>query len=156
MAELEDSPADSWQSADDASLSVWLSGSEAYDSPERSISYYRKGELLGILLDLRLRRETNGQRSIRDLFRLLETTYGATHRCFRESEAIRAAVETLTGRPESNFFEEYVAGHDALPRNESLAFVGLTLSKTGIQPQPNASAQQVEQRRKWLQEEVAP
>jgi predicted metalloprotease with PDZ domain len=156
LSDLQGSPANSWQSAEDASLSVWLSGSEAYDSPERSVSCYRKGELLGILLDLRIRKETDGQRSIRDLFRSLETTYGATHRCFREGEAIQAAVEALTGRSESQFFQMYVAGHDDLPFGEYLAFVGLAIDKAGIHPQGDASAEQLNQRRDWLQERNAP
>ena len=66
LRDLQSTPANSWQSAQDASLSVWLSGAEPYDSPERSISSYRKGELLGYLLDLRIRKETNGRKSLQD------------------------------------------------------------------------------------------
>jgi predicted metalloprotease with PDZ domain len=156
LNDLQRSPANSWQSAEDASISVWLSRSEAYDSPERSISYYRKGELLAFLIDLRIRKETNGEQSIRDLFRSMEILYGAPQHCFAESKAIQKAVEALTGRPESEFFEKYVAGHEDLPFNESLAFVGLTMDQTGVHPASNAPAQQVRQRQAWLQQGIAP
>lgn len=155
LSDLQGIPANSWQSAEDASLSVWLSGTEPYDSPERSISYYRKGELLAYLLDLRMRKETKGKKSLQDLFRLLQTKYGAPHECFRESAALQAAVEALTGKPEADFFIRFVAGHDDLPFPEYLAFVGLALDKSGIYDQVNASTRQVQERRRWLQTQPA-
>lgn len=122
LRDLQSSPANSWQSAQDASLSVWLSGTEPYDSPERSISYYRKGELLGYLLDLRIRKETNGKKSLQDLFRLLQSTYGVPNQCFRDAEALQGSVEALTGNPESDFFTRFVDGHETLPSlNTSLS-----------------------------------
>lgn len=151
LNDLQASQANAWQSAEDASLSVWLSGSDAYDSPERSISYYRKGELLGILLDLRIRNETNGKRSIRDLFQSLQRTYGIPRRCFGESEALQEAVEALTGKSESEFFQRYVSGHDDLPFDKYLAFVGFGIDKAGVHLKVDASTQQLNQRRAWLQ-----
>ena len=46
-------PAHTWQSVEDSSLDAWLEGNTFYRTPERSISYYNKGEILGIMLDLR-------------------------------------------------------------------------------------------------------
>jgi predicted metalloprotease with PDZ domain len=150
LSDLEKSPAYSWQSAEDASISVWLSGSEAYDSTERSISYYRKGELLAFLLDLRIRRETNGEKSLREFFHSMEALYAVPHRCFAESEAVQKVMEDLTGRPESDFFEKYVAGHEKLPFKQYLALLGLTLDQTGVHPNPDASPKQIDERRAWL------
>jgi predicted metalloprotease with PDZ domain len=151
LRDLQSTPANSWQSAQDASLSVWLSGTEPYDSPERSISYYRKGELLGYLLDLKIRKETNGRKSLQNLFRLLQAKYGVPSRCFQDAKALQATVEALTGKPEADFFTKFVDGHEALPFPEYLAFVGLAVDTSGIHEQSNASAQQIIQRRKWLQ-----
>ena len=148
--DLQATAANSWQSAEDASLSIWLSGTEAYDSPERSISYYRKGELLAYLLDLRMRQETNGSKSMQDLFRSLQEQYGLPGRCFEDAEALEAAVESLTGRPEGTFFRRFVAGHEAFPFSEYLEFVGLRLDASGIHGQPDASPSQVRQRTAWL------
>ncbi len=56
---------------------AWTLGLKAmpfYRSPERSISYYNKGEILGILLDLRIRQLTKGNKSLRDLFAVDERT----------------------------------------------------------------------------------
>ncbi len=147
---LQAVPANSWQSAQDASLSVWLSGTEAYDSPERSISFYRKGELLAYLLDLRMRQETDGSRSLQDLFRFLQVKYGLPRRCFEDADALQASVEALTGRPESAFFNNFVSGHEALPFADSLNFLGLNINATGIHERPDASASQIRERAAWL------
>jgi predicted metalloprotease with PDZ domain len=150
LKDLQASPANSWQSAEDASISVWLVRTPAYDSPERSISYYRKGELLGVLLDLRIRKETNGKKSLRDLFRGLQQTYGAPHRCFQDGKALQAAVEALTKRPEGDFFVKYVSGHDPLPFDDYLRFVGLELDAQGVHDVQASSDEQREQQRAWL------
>ena len=52
ISELELRPAHLTQSAEASSLDAWLEGLNYYRRPERSISYYNKGELLGIMLDL--------------------------------------------------------------------------------------------------------
>src|SRR5580698_1844243 len=52
ITELERRPAHLTQSAEESSLDAWLEGDAYYRRPERSISYYNKGELLGIMLDL--------------------------------------------------------------------------------------------------------
>ena len=50
IGELERRPAHLTQSAEESSLDAWLEGDGYYRRPERSISYYNKGELLGIML----------------------------------------------------------------------------------------------------------
>jgi predicted metalloprotease with PDZ domain len=150
LKDLEATPANSWQSAEDASISVWLVRTPAYDSPERSISYYRKGELLGVLLDLRIRKETNGKKSLRDLFQRLQAIYGDPHRCFEDGRALQAVVEALTKKPEGDFFVKYVSGHVALPFDDYLKFVGLELDAQGIHDVSAVKEEQREQRRAWL------
>ena len=60
ITELQRRPARQWQSAEESSLDAWFEGIAFYRSPERSISYYNKGEILGVLLDLRIRQLTDG------------------------------------------------------------------------------------------------
>ena len=62
--ELQSRPAHSWQSVENSSLDAWFEGNSFYRSPERSISYYNKGEVVGVLLDLRIRQLTNGHKSL--------------------------------------------------------------------------------------------
>ena len=49
ITEFESRPAHLTQSAEESSLDAWLEGFGYYRRPERSISYYNKGELLGVV-----------------------------------------------------------------------------------------------------------
>ncbi len=91
ISELQQRPAHRWQSAEESSLDAWFEGNAFYRSPERSISYYNKGEILGILLDLRIRQLTNGNKSLRDLFQWMNEHYAKQHRYFPDSAGVQAS-----------------------------------------------------------------
>jgi len=125
IAELDSRPAHLWQSAEDSSLEAWFEGDAFYRTPQRSISYYNKGELLGVLLDLRIRELTGGRKSLRDLFQWMNEHYAKQHRYFDDSAGVQQAAEAVTGQSFAEFFRDYVAGVKPLPYDESFRFVGL-------------------------------
>ena len=47
ISELESRPAHKWQSVEESSLDAWLEKYDDYNVPERSISYYNKGQIVG-------------------------------------------------------------------------------------------------------------
>ncbi len=124
---LQRRPARQWQSAEESSLDAWFEGTAFYRSPERSISYYNKGEILGILLDLRIRQLTSGRKSLRDLFQWMNEHYAKQHRFFPDSAGIEGAAETITGQSFSTFFADYVAGTNEIPYDNFFQFAGLHL-----------------------------
>ena len=125
ITELQRRPAHTWQSVEESSLDAWFEGIAAYRSPERSISYYNKGEIDGILLDLRIRQLTNGTKSLRDLFHLMNDQYAKQHRFFPDSAGVEQAAESITGQSFGEFFGDYVAGVKEIPYDEFFQFVGL-------------------------------
>lgn len=125
ITELQRRPARQWQSVEESSLEAWFEGIAFYRSRERSISYYNKGELLGILLDLRIRQLTNDTKSLRDLFQWMNQHYAQQHRYFPDSAGVEEAAEAIAGQSFSSFFRDYVAGVKELPYDEVLQFVGL-------------------------------
>src|SRR5664279_5723589 len=123
--ELQSRPAHRWQSAEESSLNAWFEGNTYYRSPERSISYYNKGEVVGVLLDLRMRQITQGRKSLRDLFQWMNENYAKKGRPFPDSDGVQQAAETICGQSFSDFFHDYVAGVKELPYNAFFGFVGL-------------------------------
>ncbi len=75
IKQLEQRPAHLTQSAEESSLDTWLEKYEYYRQPERSVSYYNKGYLLGVLLDLEIRDASNDAASLQDLFQWLNQNY---------------------------------------------------------------------------------
>ncbi|MGA3126657.1 MAG: hypothetical protein ABSD13_08055 [Candidatus Korobacteraceae bacterium] len=117
------------QSVEESSVDTWLDGYAAYHLPERSISYYPKGELLGFLIDLEMRRLTNGRRCLRDLLQYMNRRYAKQGAYFDDSEGVRLALEALTGNDFREFFSRYISGTEELPYKELFAYVGLTLQR---------------------------
>lgn len=125
-------PAHLTQSAQESSLETWFDKYPSYRLPERSVSYYNKGEILGVLLDLAIRRDTNGAKSLRDVFQYMDRHYARDSVFFPETAGVREAVEAVTGKNFGWFFDPYVAGIAELPYDQLLSTVGLRLEQRTI------------------------
>jgi predicted metalloprotease with PDZ domain len=130
IGELEQRPAHLTQSAEESSFDAWLEGYSYYRRPERSISYYNKGELLGITLDLALRQATHGEASLREVFQWMNQNYAKKGKFFPDSDGVRAAVDTVGHANFAWFFDKYVAGTEEIPWNDFFRVVGLQLVGT--------------------------
>jgi predicted metalloprotease with PDZ domain len=125
ITELERRPAHLTQSAEESSLDAWLEGSGYYHRPERSISYYNKGELMGVMLDLAVRDASHGQASLRDVLQWMNANYAKKGRFFNDSEGVREAAEAVSHVDLASFFTKYVAGTDEIPWDDFFRSVGL-------------------------------
>lgn len=125
ITELERRPAHLTQSAEDSSLDAWLEGNAYYRQEERSISYYNKGELLGIILDLQLREVSRGKTSLRELFQGMNDRYARQGGAFPEGEGVREAAEATSHADLSQFFHKYVEGTEEIPWDDFFRTVGL-------------------------------
>jgi predicted metalloprotease with PDZ domain len=132
ITDLESRPARKSQSVEDSSLDAWLEKYDAYLLPDRSISYYNKGQILGVLLDLAIREATDNRKSLDDVMRLMNDEYAKQHRFYNDSEGIRAVVEEVSRTSFADFFRRYVAGVDDIPYDEFLAAAGLRLDLHGV------------------------
>jgi predicted metalloprotease with PDZ domain len=127
IGELERRPAHRSQSAEESSLDAWLEKYPSYLLPERSISYYNKGELLGVLLDLTLRDSSHGSASLRDVFQWMNQEFAKRGRFFPDSDGVRQAAEAVSHADLNGFFQKYVAGTEEIPWDDFLKSVGLHL-----------------------------
>jgi predicted metalloprotease with PDZ domain len=125
ITELENRHAHLNQSAEQSSLDAWLEKYPRYSLPERSISYYNKGNLLGVLLDLAMRNASQDRASLRELFRLMNERYAKQGKFFADSEAVREAAESLSHADLRDFFRKYVSGVEEIPWDSFLGPVGL-------------------------------
>jgi predicted metalloprotease with PDZ domain len=137
IGELERRPAHLTQSAEESSLDAWLEGDAYYRSGERSISYYNKGELLGVMLDLAVREASHGQSSLREVFQWMNQNYAKAGRFFPDSEGVREAAEAVSHADLGWFFAKYVAGTEEIPWNDFFRGVGLRVVE-GTNPIPDA------------------
>jgi predicted metalloprotease with PDZ domain len=115
------------QSAEESSFDAWIK----YYRPDEnsvnsSVSYYDKGAILGLLLDLEIRRRSNGARSLDDVMRALYNDFYKKGRNYTP-EDFQRTTEQAAGASLDDFFRRYVRGREELDYNTALAWVGLRL-----------------------------
>jgi len=115
MNELESHPARKWQNVEESSLDTWFDKYPEYAAPDRSISYYNKGQIVGVMLDLAIRDATDNHKSLDDALRRLNTEYAQQGRFYDDSAGIRAVAEEVAGKGLADFFASYVAGTNDIP-----------------------------------------
>ena len=132
ITELESRPARTWQSVEESSLGAWLEKYDGYRQPDRSISYYNKGQIDGVLLDLAIRDATANHKSLDDVMRHMNEVYALRGRFYDDSGgfpgdigSIGVAVNDVAGRSFEEFFRRYVSGTDEIPYDKFLAVAGL-------------------------------
>lgn len=134
---LQNSPGRQVTSATLASITSWFSG-YGDGNPNQTVSFYTKGALLGLLLDLRIRDATDGERGLDDVMRWLWQEYYEQGRGYPE-DGFQRAVEAVAGRPFDEFFARYVHGTEELPYDSTFAIVGLTARQEADPSRPAAT-----------------
>src|SRR5438876_667142 len=129
ITELQNRPAHLTQSAEQSSLDAWLEKYARYGFRDRSISYYNKGELVGVLLDLVMRNASQDQASLRELFRSMNDQYAKNGEFFADSTAVRETAEKLSRASLRDFFQKYVSGVEEIPWDKFFASVGLRVNR---------------------------
>jgi predicted metalloprotease with PDZ domain len=129
---LELRPAHLVQSVEEASLDAWLEKYPQYRTRERSISYYNKGRILGVLMDLEVRQRTQGRKGLREVLQWMNLNYANQAKHYPDSEGVRAALEAVTGSDFGAFFRGYVSGVAEPEYNQMLGTVGLHLERRKV------------------------
>ena len=110
-----ETPGRAVQSAEMASFDTWI---RFYRPDENSVnvaeSYYRRGQLLGLGLDLTIRGATAGRRGLDDVMRLLWRRWGSKGKGYPEG-AVEDAVARVLGSAARarRFFDRYVRGTES-------------------------------------------
>jgi predicted metalloprotease with PDZ domain len=147
ITELEARPADQWQSAEQSSLDAWLEKYALYNQPGHSVSYYTKGQVLGMLLDILIRDRTDNEHSLDDVFRAMNQDFARQGKFYRDSLDVRLTAEKIAGSSLADFFAKYVSDAQPLPYRSFFAVAGLTLQEKevaravlgfAVQREPNA------------------
>jgi predicted metalloprotease with PDZ domain len=103
------------QSVEESSFDAWTKFyKQDANSGNAIVSYYAKGALIALSLDLKLRDETDGKVSLDDVMRECWRRFGETGRGMAEREFETVASE-VTGIELTDFFDAAVRGTGELP-----------------------------------------
>ena len=135
------------QSLYESSFDTWI---KLYrpdpNTHNNQISYYLKGELVSMLLDLLIRHKTNNLRSLDRVMQIMWERFGKDEIGFSEAE-LHEVISSVAGVDLSTFWNNYLYGTKELDYNyylepfglelrtarQDIPFIGMTLkSKNGI------------------------
>jgi predicted metalloprotease with PDZ domain len=127
LARLHQVPGRFVQSLEEASFDAWIKHYRPDEStPNSAVSYYLKGSLVALALDLLIRRQTGSQRTLDDVMRLLWHRYGTAPRGFEDAD-VQKLLEEASGVDLQTFCDDLVRGRAELDLGPYLAPFGLEL-----------------------------
>jgi predicted metalloprotease with PDZ domain len=128
---LQNTPGRKEQTVEDSSFDTWI---KFYRQDENSInsqvSYYDKGAILGLLLDLEIRQRSKNGKSLDDVLRYLYVEFFKKNRNYTPAD-FQKACELMAGSSLEDFFNRYVRGTEELNYSVALEAAGLRLDTTG-------------------------
>jgi len=121
------SPGRKLQSLSESSFDAWIKfNKRTSDSPNSTISFYRKGSLVNLLLDIEIRTASTMRRSLDDVMRDMYERFPLSGGGYVASD-FREASERASGTDLGWFWENYVDGVTSVPFEHFLERVGLEL-----------------------------
>ncbi|MFA5703116.1 MAG: PDZ domain-containing protein [Advenella sp.] len=121
------------QSVAQSSFDAWTKFyKQDENAPNAIVSYYSKGSLVALGLDLTIRNATHNEKSLDDVMRLLWQRYGRDFfnkpaDGLKEDE-LAAIIKSATGIDASDYIARYAHGTEDIPLKELLAGQNLALS----------------------------
>jgi predicted metalloprotease with PDZ domain len=97
------------------------------NSNNSQISYYLKGEMISLLLDLLIRSRQENQRSLDDVMAIMWQRFGKEEIGFTPQQ-LQDVIESVAQTDLGEFFNRYIDGVDELPFDEYLEPFGLRLN----------------------------
>jgi RNA polymerase sigma factor (sigma-70 family) len=85
---------------------------------------YEGGSLIGIALDLQIRKLTDNKKSLDDVMKQMYQQFGLTGKKYTMQDVIEI-VNEITGENFEEFFGKYVSGTERLPLEEYFSYAGL-------------------------------
>lgn len=127
MQSLFSQPARNYQTLEESSQDTWIKFYRPdANRPNNTISYYQKGALVGLFIDLSLRSATGGRNSLDDVFASLWQDFGDQG---YPQDAIETTIQRIGGPHVYHTLQQYISDTTWFDEN-ILHFVGLEISKT--------------------------
>ncbi|MGI4750158.1 MAG: M61 family metallopeptidase [Janthinobacterium lividum] len=134
---VENLPGRKIQTVAEASFDTWIKFYRPNENtPNSTISYYVKGSLIALCIDLLIIQQSKCEFSLDEVMkRMYNQFYKIENRGFTEEE-FRTAMEQIAGCGLNHIYEQYINGLEDLDYNHYLGYAGLRLRICLPEPKP--------------------
>ncbi|MBC7653070.1 MAG: M61 family metallopeptidase [Oligoflexus sp.] len=126
------------QSLSDASFDAWIKYYRPNEnSGNTTVSYYNKGSLIALMLDLAIINKSEGTQSLDDAMRFAYNDFYKKKGRGYTDEEMKLVFEKYVGENLNKFYADYINGTKSLDINKYLNYAGLKLEdRTAVAKQP--------------------
>lgn len=131
---VENQPGNRVQPVSEASFDAWIKQYRPNENSKNSgISYYNKGALVALVMDLEIINATKGEKSLDNVMKAMyDEYYTKLGRGYTDAE-FKAMAERVAGKSFDNIYRDYVNGTKAIDYKQILGYAGLSLENTAEQ-----------------------
>ena len=117
------------ESLSDASFNAWIKLYRPNENTTNStISYYSKGAVIAMLLDLEIINDTKGAKSLDDVMNYMYNEYYKVKKRGYTDAEFKAGLEKFAGRTLDDFYNQYIYGVADIDYSKYLAYAGYKLT----------------------------
>ncbi|MES3018357.1 MAG: PDZ domain-containing protein [Bacteroidota bacterium] len=134
ISSVENQPGNRIQSVSDASFDAWIKQYRPNEnSPNSTVSYYSKGSLIALIMDLEIINSTQGKAGLDEVMKAMyDEYYVKRKRGYTDSE-FKAMAEKIAGHSLTNIYDEYINDVKTIDYNKYLNYAGLSLINDAAQ-----------------------
>ncbi len=122
---IDNTPGTKVQPLSQSSFDAWIKG---YRPDENSIntgiSYYNKGAVVGMMMDLEIINNSKGAKSLDNVMRYMYNEYYKVKKRGYTDAEFKAGLEAAAGKKLDDFYAAYINGVDDMDYNKYLAYAG--------------------------------
>jgi len=125
VANVENTPGAKVQTVAEASFDAWIKFYRPNEnSNNATISYYSKGEVVGLIMDLEIAQATKGAKSLDDVMKAMYLQGKTLKRGYTDAE-FKAMVEKISGISFTDFYAKYVNGTHPVEYQKYFGYAGI-------------------------------
>ena len=127
VSNVSNTPGAKVQSAAESSYDAWIKGYRPNENSNNTgISYYSKGEVVGLLMDLEIAQATKGTKSLDDVMKAMYLQGKTLKRGYTDAE-FKAMVEKISGKSFTDFWAKYVNGTHPVEFDKYFGYAGISI-----------------------------
>lgn len=127
VTNVSNTPGAKVQSAAESSYDAWIKGYRPNENSNNTgVSYYSKGEVVGLLMDLEIANATRGVKSLDDVMKAMYLQGKTLKRGYTDAE-FKAMVEKISGKSFTDFWAKYVNGTHPVEYDKYFGYAGISI-----------------------------
>jgi predicted metalloprotease with PDZ domain len=129
ISAVESQPGNRVQPVSESSFDAWIKYYRPNENSRNSgISYYDKGSVIGMIMDLEIIHATKGQKGLDDVMKVMyDEYYKKQKRGYTDAE-FKAMAEKIAGKPLDKIYSDYINGTRPINYNDYFGHAGLIVS----------------------------